>query len=283
MDQRLVGVHDLFEIDRALCDMGECRPGVVVGVQLPGGFLIERAVGVDAGEDAAGEVSAHGYEVDLLPECGFQQPEVAADFEQMLVREGLVDGEVRGAPAEMGRGRGLHAGAGRTGDGRDVHLVFEQPRCGQRQQRQLDRGGETARIGHAAGLPDALAVHLRESVDEPFGLVAEILREVDDPQPFGQLLFRHPRTALSVRRAEEDDVDRREVVLRAEVHRCFALQPAVDLREEVPGVGGAVYEGDLDLRVVHQQADQLPGRVSGPSDDSRADHFLFFSLRFWTL
>ena len=67
------------------------------------------------------------------------------------------------------------------------------------------------------------------------------------------------------------------------IHICLALQPAVDLREEVPGVGRAVYEDDPDLRVVHQQADQFAGRVPGPSDDSRADHFSGFSLRFWTL
>ena len=83
-----------------------------------------------------------------------------------------------------------------------------------------------------------------------------------------------------MRRAEEDDIDLVQVVRLAEAHLRVALEPAVHLREAVAGIRRAVDEHQLHLRVVHQQADQFAGRVSGASDDSGAYHFL---LRFWTL
>jgi len=53
--QGLVGIDDLFEIDAAGGDVREEGRGVEILVQPAGRRLVERAVGVDAGEDAAGE------------------------------------------------------------------------------------------------------------------------------------------------------------------------------------------------------------------------------------
>ena len=81
-------------------------------------------------------------------------------------------------------------------------------------------------------------------------------------------------------RTEEQHVDGPEVVRVAEPHAGVALQSSVHLREAVARVRSAVDEGDLRLRMVHQQADQFAGGVPGASDDADPDHFL---LRFWTL
>ena len=196
------------------------------------------------------------------------------------MREGLVNRNVVRPPAEMGRGRGFYACARRTRHRRHVHLVLQQPRGGQRQQRQLDRRGETARVGHALRPADAFAVQLRKPVDESARFVAEILRQVDDLHACGDRVLLHPDPALPVGRAEEQHVDGPEVVRVAEQHAGVALQSAVHLREAVARVRSAVDEGDLRLRMVHQQADQFAGGVPGASDDADPDHFL---LRFWTL
>ena len=242
MQQRLVRIDHLLQIDVVRNGMREGRGGVVVGIE-PAGLLLRKvAARVDAGQDAAGEVAAHRHEVDLAVERRFEMPQVAADFEQVLVREGLVDREVRRAPAEVGRRRGFHPRAGRARDGRDVHVVLQQPRGRQRQQRQLDRRGEAPRVGDAPRLADAVALPLRKSVDESVVLVAEVLRQVNDPQPLGNLVLRKPCAALPVCRAEEDDIDLVQVVRLAEAHLRVALKPAVHLREAVAGIRRAVHE-----------------------------------------
>ena len=91
---------------------------------------------------------------------------------------------------------------------------------------------------------------------------------------------REPLAALSVGRAEEQDVDRPEVEAVAETHVRVAFQPSVDLREAVARVRGAVHEDDFGLRVIDQKADEFAGGVAGASDDAGAYHF---PLRFWTL
>ena len=180
----------------------------------------------------------------------------------------------------MGRRRGLHPGAGRAGDARYVHLVLEHPGRRQRQQRQLDGRGEAARIGHAARRANPLAAELRQSVDEPFALVAEVLRQVDDAQRLGELLRGEPLAALAVGRAEEDHVDLLQVVLRAEAQPGLAVEPRVDLRECIARMARAVDEAQLDPGMVHQQAEQLAGRIAGAADDSDPYHR---PLRLWTL
>ena len=153
-------------------------------------------------------------------------------------------------------------------------------RGGQRQQRQLDRRGEITRIGDALRRADAVAVQLRKSVDEAVALVAEVLREVDDLHAGGNVVRFEPFAALAVRRTEEQDVDRREVAGVGEAQFGVALQSAVHVGDAVARIAGAVDEGEPDLRMVYQEADQFAGGVAGASDDACAYHF---SLRFWTL
>ena len=74
------------------------------------------------------EVAAHRHEVHFAVERRLQQPQVAPDLQEMLVREGLVNRNVVRPPAEMGRGRGFYACARRTRHRRHVRLVLQQPR-----------------------------------------------------------------------------------------------------------------------------------------------------------
>ena len=180
----------------------------------------------------------------------------------------------------MGRGRRFYACARRTRHCRHVHFVLQQSRGSQRQQSQLNRRGETSRIGHAPGTADAFAVQFRKAVDKSARRVAEVLCQVDDFQPGRDVVLLHPDLALSVGRAEEQHVDRPEVVRIAEPHVGVALQSAVYVRKAVASIRRTVYKGYFGLRVVDQQPDQFAGGVPGASDDTGADHFL---LRFWTL
>ena len=138
-----------------------------------------------------------------------------------------------------------------------MYFAIEFTGLCKRQQCELDRSGEAARIGHAARRTDAVAVQLGQAVDEAVVLVAEILRQVDHREPCGHGVFGHPDRALAVGRAEEEAVDRAEVPLVAEAELRIALQSAVYRRQEVARVRGALHEAELDGGVVQQQAQQL--------------------------
>ena len=118
LHHRLVGVDRLFEVDRPIGHEGEGRIRIKVAVQCLGLLLPKVAVGVDAGQNAAGEVAAHRHEVDFGRRAPLHRAERAADLREVLVREGLVDRDVVRPPAEMGRGRRFHPRTRRTRDGR---------------------------------------------------------------------------------------------------------------------------------------------------------------------
>ena len=158
--------------------MGECGCGVVILIELAG--LVGREVGGDCGdgEDAAGEVTAHGHETDLRVAARFELLQGHAYLLKMLVGKGFVDRQVVVAPAEMGGCTWLDSGTGGTGDAGDVYVAVQLAGGGQREQGQLYGGGEAAGIGHQARTGDAATVALGQAVDIAGRFVAEILRQV---------------------------------------------------------------------------------------------------------
>src|SRR3546814_1680018 len=66
----------------------------------------------------------------------------------------------------MWRSRGGLAGAGRTGDSGQMHVLVQQAfRC-QRKQGQLDAGGKTTGIGNVRSFSDGVPVQFREAINE---------------------------------------------------------------------------------------------------------------------
>ena len=88
------------------------------------------------------------------------------------------------------------------------------------------------------------------------------------------------KTDFSNAISDDEDLMMREVVLRAEAQPGLAVEPRVDLRERIARMARAVDEAQLDPGMVHQQAEQLAGRIAGAADDSDPYHR---PLRFWTL
>ena len=74
--------------------------------------------------------------------------------------EGLVDAHIARAPGEMGGGRGFDSCSRGTRDGVDADVALQQSGIGQRQQAELDAGGEAAGIGHVLRTENGGAVEL---------------------------------------------------------------------------------------------------------------------------
>ena len=155
----------------------------------------------------------------------------------------------------MGGGRGFHAGAGGSGHGGDVDFAGQQARCRERQERQLDGGGETPGIGYLFRRLDLVALPLRQSVDVSVLLIPEVLRQVDDLEPFRFGMGFPECLALPVGAAQEKDIDPAEIEFAAEMQVGISDQAAVDFPKGVPGVAFRVDEDQFHLRVEDQEAD----------------------------
>ena len=280
-EQALVGVDHLLEIRILVRDEGK-RMILIIRLVKPLDLReLDLAIQVSRGEDPSREVAPHGDEVDPALEAVLQLAKALLDLGQVLVREGLVDGDVVVAPAEMGRGRGFDARSRGSRDGVDMQVVVEHQMFRQGQDGQLDAGGEAARVGHVARLHDLLAVQLGESVDEIMlrALQAIVHREVDDPHVGGHLVALHELACIAMGGTEEKDIDLVQWEGAGEAQIGLPIKPLVDVRDPVAGVARAVDERDLHLRVVEQEADQLARRISRSAYDTRLDH-IFSSLWF---
>ena len=94
MDKRLVGVDNLFEINRALRDMSEDSRCVKVTVELFGLFLRKIAVCIYRGENTSREITSHRHKINIIREIWLQVCDRAPDFCKMLMRESFVDRNV---------------------------------------------------------------------------------------------------------------------------------------------------------------------------------------------
>ena len=261
-----VGVDHLLEVHRAVGHEGERRAGVIVAVQLQRLFAAQGGVHRRGGEDAAGEVAAHRDELDD------RLAKVPADLQKVLMLKDFVGRQVVRAPAEVGGGGGLDARARGAGDGRHVDGVLQLAGGREGQQRELDGRGEAAGVGDLARRADLVPLPLRQAVDVAVGFVAVVLRQVHDLQGRGTGVLLPEFPALAVGGAEEEHVDGGEVPAVAETQLRVAEQAAVHLIQVIAGVARRVHEGDLHLRMVHQDAEELARRVAGAAEDANLNH-----------
>ena len=117
MDDGLVGVDGLLEVHRTVAY--DCKRGVTIVILVEScGFLLrKRAIHVGDGEYAPGEIAPHGDEIDFRGVTWLQLVKRSPDLYQMLMAERLVDRQIVGAPAEMGRRPRFYARPGRAGQG----------------------------------------------------------------------------------------------------------------------------------------------------------------------
>ena len=274
VDEALVGVDYLLQVDVLVHDVRERILGIVFFVHAAD--LLECYLGLydNGGEDAAGEVTTIGDEVDFGVEAVLELAERLLDFGHVLVLEGLVDADVVVAPAEVARGARLDARACAACDGVHHDVVVQHQVLGQGEKAQLDAGGKAAGVGHVLGRAGGAAVQLGQAVDEVVivALEAVVHREVDDLQVFGYVVALEELARVAVGGAEEEHIDlvQRELVGEGQV--CLAIEAFVYVGYLVAGVARAVDEDDFRLRVVQEQADELARRVAGAAYDSYFNH-----------
>lgn len=244
MDETFVGVDHLLEVDGAVHIVRERGIAVEVAIEV-GDFFFGNVASDDlCGEDAARKVAAIGDEVDGAFKRRLELLQRLHDFGNVLVLEGLVDAHVARAPGEMGGGRGFDSCSRGTRDGVDTDIALQQSGIGQRQQAELDAGGEAAGIGHVLRTENGGAVELWQTVNivVAFCGQTEVLREVDDANVGRNIVVGQELGALAMTETEIDDINvlKREFV--GEAHVGFSIKPFMYVGDEIAGVALAVDE-----------------------------------------
>ena len=281
VEEALVRVHHLLQVDVLVNEEGKGILRIILLVDAR--QLLDAALVLhhDGREDAPGEVAAVGDEVDAGVEAVLQLLQALPYLRHVLVLERLVDAQVIVAPTEVARRARLDARPGAARDGVHHDVVVQHQVLGQGEQSQLDAGGEAAGVGHVQGGAGGAAVQFRQAVDEvvALGLQPVVHGEVDDPQPFRQVVAFDELARVAVGGAEEEAVYlvQRQAVGEAQVG--LAIETLVHVGHAVARMAGAVDEDNLCLRVVDEQADKFAGRVAGPADDSYLYHGFNEELR----
>lgn len=252
MDETFIGVDHLLEVDGAVHIVRERGIAVEVAIEV-GDFFFGSVASDDlCGEDAARKVAAIGDEVDGAFKRRLELLQRLHDFGNVLVLESLVDAHVARAPGEMGGGRGFDSCSRGTRDGVDTDVALQQSGIGQRQQAELDAGGEAAGIGHVLRTENGGAIELWQTVNivVAFCGQTEVLREVDDANVGRNIVVGQELGALAMTETEIDDINvlKREFV--GEAHIGFSIKPFMHVGDEIAGVALAVDENDFSLGMV---------------------------------
>lgn len=275
VEQRFIGIHSLFHTDLGIAHHREGGIGVVLFIECHGLFAGEVGVEMRHGEYAAWEVAAHRHEDEPRIAAGLQLAQGHTDFGEMLMGEWLVDRQIVVAPAEVGCGSGLHTGTGASGHGGDAYLaVGEQSGSRQREQRELQGGGEATGIGHGVGPGYEVAVHLGQTVDVALAAVAVILGEIYYLQSGRTCMTLPEFPALAMGRAEEEDVDILKGMGVGESEPGVAEQVGMYGRHRLPGMAGGVHEGYLYTGMVYEKAQEFAGCITGASYYSYFLHYI---------
>ena len=126
----------------------------------------------------------------------------------MLMRKRFVDAHVPRTPRKVGRCGRLHAGTGAARDGIHADVALKQSGFRQRQQPELNAGGEATGVGDVLRAANQVAVQLRQAIDIVIVLSgkAEVLGEVNDADVGGNIVLGKELSAFAVTKAEEDHI-----------------------------------------------------------------------------
>ena len=144
--------------------MGEGSIPIIVLVY--GLHLLYRCVAACIGcyENASGKTSTLGDEEHLTIVLWLQLMDGLIYLMQMLMREGLVDGDIVVAPGEMSGCTWFLSCSCTSGDAVGVYVTADNPCFQCRQESQLDAGGKASGIGQMHARAYFLPVSLGQSV-----------------------------------------------------------------------------------------------------------------------
>ena len=125
----------------------------------------------------------------------------------------------------------------------------------QRQYAQLDASSETTGVRYMPGVANPAAVQFRQAVhelpapDRSSRLQPKILAQVDDPHRIGNRRGFQKFAGVAVADAQHQRIDVGTQLVR-KTHIGFAQQVDMHVAQTVAAVAVAVYERQLDIRVI---------------------------------
>ena len=129
-------------------------------------FKGEVALGVGCDEDTAGEATALRDEEHTALVARAELLHRLVYLQQMLMREGLVDGDIVVAPREVRRSARFLTGSRTASDAVHVDVAADDASLQSGQHGKLDASGEATRVGKMLTAANRLPVRLGQAIDE---------------------------------------------------------------------------------------------------------------------
>lgn len=197
---------------------------------------------------------------------------------QMLMREGLVDGDIVVAPGEMGGCTWFLSCSCASGDAVGVYVAADNPCFQCRQESQLDSGGKASWIGQMHARAYFLPVCLGQSVHiVVLSSYTKVLCQIDNPYMAGYRVLLQEGSALSVSKAEENHIHLAEGHLSSEAHVSLSHEPFVHVTYQIARVALTVGKHYFGLRVIDEQANEFATCVACCSQYSYSYHTFYLS------
>lgn len=268
MDDRLVGIDDLLEVWIVDGDMGKWVIGIVGLKALKRFFLTPITSDGRGGKDAPRKISAMRKEENFLIVV-LESSGALVDLRQVLMCECFVHTHVVVSPGEMRRGTGLLSGSGRSSDGVDMDIGLYAAMCGEGQKSELNTGRKAARIGDSACCLNAIALPLGQAIDKVVlrAFHPELIAEIDDLDRVGQVYTLKEWSGAAMAATEEDGVDIC-LYLVGKDELGLSDQVLMDAGHRPPGLAGRMHKLDLDLWMIHKNAQEFSRCIAGSADDA---------------
>ncbi len=188
------------------------------------------------------------------------------------MRKDLIGGEIREPIAEMGLLRRLLPRTCRARNTNHRHFRREISTLSEREQPQLNGGGKTARVGDMVSPLNLLPIQLWKPIDEITCIIceAEIVTQIYNLNRGRDIVRLQILLRLTMSHTEKEKIDLLKIDLRK--GEVAPEQITMHRRERLPIMALTRHIRELHLRVVQQNPQELPGRITGAPSNSNLNH-----------
>ena len=254
-----------------------CKGSILVVLGIEFLHLLEWsiALGIGCNIDASCKASALGDEEHSSVITWTQLLHRLVYLQEVLVVEGLVDGDIVVAPTEVCGCTRFLSGTGRTSNAVDMDVATDDAGLQCRKQSQLYASGKATGIGQVHGTNGLLSMCLWQAIHiVMFACYTEILCQVDDAHMGRNLVLLKEGTALAMTKAEEHHIHLFPRHLAGEAEVGFAIQALVYLAHRIAGIGFAIGKDYLCLGMVQQHTDEFTTSVTCRTKYTNFNHIL---------
>ena len=237
IDQSLVGIDNLLHVRTLLNKVRKGSILIVVGIDALNFLQKQVTLSIGSNKNATSETAPLGDEEQsaFIARAKFLYGLV--DFQEVLMCEGLIDGDIVVAPREMRRCPWLLASSSAACNAVHVNVATDDAclQCGQ--HGELDASSKATWVCKVLAALYRRPMRFRQAINiVVFASYAKVLCKVDYFDICWYLMLFEELFALAVTKAEEDDIYLIERHFTGKLQLCVAYKPFVNFIYLIPGI-----------------------------------------------